>query len=164
MELARAHDSPWLAECPWVAVTASTCLWATGRSAALTSRLWSAAKIRPACVVTDGDRSKSTASASFGTPSSGPVAVGLGTGTRPARNIDPAFNRRTLSSCSGTAREVVVLSRGRQRRLETTAAALSLLEDHDVAVVREETSVAIEEYNRLAAEGRRVAALFHTTC
>ena len=101
---------------------------------------------------------------SFGTPSSGPVAVGHGTGTRPARNIDQAFSAADLVELLGYRPEVVVLSRGRQRRLETTAAALSLLEDHDVAVVREETSVAIEEYSHLAAEGRRVAALFHTTC
>ena len=76
----------------------------------------------------------------------------------------PGIQRADLVELLGYRPEVVVLSRGRQRRLETTAAALSLLEDHDVAVVREETSVAIEEYSHLAAEGRRVAALFHTTC
>jgi hypothetical protein len=60
--------------------------------------------------------------------------------------------------------EIVVLSRGRQLRLETSPAALSLLEEHDVAVVRDETSAAIDQYNRLASNGHRVAALFHTTC
>jgi hypothetical protein len=60
--------------------------------------------------------------------------------------------------------DVVVLSRGRQLRLGTTPAALSLLEEHDVEVIRDETTAAIEEYNRLAAEHRRVAGLFHTTC
>ena len=60
--------------------------------------------------------------------------------------------------------DIVVLSRGRQRRLETSPAALALLEARDVAVVRDETGAAIEEYNRLATEGRRVAALLHTTC
>jgi hypothetical protein len=31
-------------------------------------------------------------------------------------------------------------------------------------VVREKTDAALATYNRLAAEGRRVAGLFHTTC
>jgi hypothetical protein len=60
--------------------------------------------------------------------------------------------------------DIIVLSRGHQLRLETCSAALALLDEHDVAVVREETSAAIEDYNRLAAEGRRVAALLHSTC
>jgi hypothetical protein len=60
--------------------------------------------------------------------------------------------------------DVVVLSRGRQLRLEASPAALSLLEEHEVAVVRDETSAAIDEYNRLVADGCRVAGLFHTTC
>ena len=60
--------------------------------------------------------------------------------------------------------DVVVLSRGRQRRLQTCAETLALLETRHVEVVREETGAAIDEYNRLATAGRRVAALFHTTC
>ena len=60
--------------------------------------------------------------------------------------------------------EAVVLSRGRQLRLETTPEALALLTARDVEVIREETGAAIGEYNRLAAAGRRVAALLHSTC
>jgi hypothetical protein len=60
--------------------------------------------------------------------------------------------------------DVVVLSRGRQQRLDTSPAALSLLEARDVTVIRDETSAAIAAYNRLALQGRRVAALVHTTC
>jgi hypothetical protein len=33
-----------------------------------------------------------------------------------------------------------------------------------VQLVQEETGIAIEEYNRLAGEGRPVAALLHSTC
>jgi hypothetical protein len=60
--------------------------------------------------------------------------------------------------------EVVVLSRGRQRRLRVRADTLELLEARGVEVVNEETSAAIDAYNRFAAAGRRVAALIHTTC
>jgi hypothetical protein len=60
--------------------------------------------------------------------------------------------------------EVVVLSRGRELRLETAPATHALLAERKVGVVHEETSVAITEYNRLADEGVRVAALLHSTC
>ena len=60
--------------------------------------------------------------------------------------------------------DVVVLSRGRELRLETTPEALALLDGGGVETVRAETGAAIETYNRLAGEGRRVAALLHTTC
>ncbi|MFL6241783.1 MAG: MTH938/NDUFAF3 family protein [Acidimicrobiia bacterium] len=80
--------------------------------------------------------------------------------TRHQPGIQPA----DLMELVKHAPDIVVLSRGRQRRLETSPAALALLEARDVAVVRDETGAAIEEYNRLATEGRRVAALLHTTC
>lgn len=60
--------------------------------------------------------------------------------------------------------DVVVLSRGRQLRLETSPEALALLASRPVEVLRDETGVAIGRYNRLAADGRRVAALIHSTC
>ena len=60
--------------------------------------------------------------------------------------------------------DVVVLSRGRELRLETAPDTLSLLAAQQVEVVREETGAAIREYNRLALAGRRVAALLHSTC
>ena len=47
---------------------------------------------------------------------------------------------------------------------ETCAETLSVLLDREIEVVCDETGAAIDRYNRLAAEGRRVAALFHTTC
>jgi hypothetical protein len=60
--------------------------------------------------------------------------------------------------------EVVILSHGRDGRLGVSAEALSLLETRGVPVVREKTDAALATYNRLTAEGRRVAGLFHTTC
>ncbi len=82
------------------------------------------------------------------------------TGTQHRPGIQPGDLMELLYH----APDVVVLSRGRHLRLETTPAALSLLEERDVAVIRDETSAAIDEYNRLATDHRRVAGLFHTTC
>ncbi len=42
--------------------------------------------------------------------------------------------------------------------------ALALLTARKGEVIREETGAAIGEYNRLAAAGRRGAALLHSTC
>jgi hypothetical protein len=82
------------------------------------------------------------------------------TGTRHRPGIQPADVAELLAH----EPEVVVLSRGRQRRLQTCAETLTLLEERNVECVREETSAAIDEYNRLVTEGARVAALLHTTC
>ncbi len=82
------------------------------------------------------------------------------TGTRHQPGIQPADVLELFEH----APEIVVLSRGRQCRLETCVETLALLADHDLEVAREETGAAIDVYNRLATEGRRVAALLHTTC
>ncbi len=60
--------------------------------------------------------------------------------------------------------EVVVLTRGRELKLEACPETLTLLKTHDVEVIVEETSVAISRYNDLVADNRRVAALIHSTC
>jgi hypothetical protein len=82
------------------------------------------------------------------------------TGTRHNPGIQPADVEELL----GTNPEVVVLSKGRERRLKTCQETIRLLQENEVTVVREETSVAIAEYNRLAQSSRRVAALIHITC
>jgi hypothetical protein len=60
--------------------------------------------------------------------------------------------------------DLVILGCGRYGRLGVSPVALSLLEARGVSVVREKTDAAMATYNRLAADGRRVAGLFHTTC
>jgi hypothetical protein len=82
------------------------------------------------------------------------------TGTQHQPGIQPADVTELLEHDP----EVVVLSRGRQCRLETCAETLSLLVTHHLEVAHQETGVAIDEYNRLVSEGRRVAALLHSTC
>ena len=82
------------------------------------------------------------------------------TGTRHHPGIQPADVRELLAHDP----EVIVLSRGRELRLETMAVTLAELEQHEVRVVWEETGDAIDVYNQLAADGARVAALLHSTC
>jgi len=82
------------------------------------------------------------------------------TGTRHRPGIQPADVEELL----GHDPEVVVLSRGRELRLRTKPETLALLQERGIEVVSEETGNAIERYNALVAEGRRVAALLHTTC
>ena len=82
------------------------------------------------------------------------------TGTHHRPGIQPA----DLAELLEHGADVVVLSRGRELRLETTPETISLLAKGGVELIREETGAAIGEYNRLAAAGRRVAALLHSTC
>jgi hypothetical protein len=82
------------------------------------------------------------------------------TGTRHRPGIQPA----DVSELLNEHPDVVVLSRGRQLRLETCEGTIALLEERGIRVVRDETGSAIAEYNRLVDTGERIAALFHTTC
>ena len=82
------------------------------------------------------------------------------TGTHHRPGIQPA----DLADLLEHRPAVVVLSWGRELRLETTAEALALLDEHGVETLQAETGAAIDAYNRLVEEGRPVAALLHTTC
>ncbi len=82
------------------------------------------------------------------------------TGTQHQPGIQPADLMELLDH----GPDIVILSQGRQLRLETSPEAIALLQSGHLEVVQTETGNAIGEYNRLAAEGRRVSALLHTTC
>ncbi|MEU5876346.1 Mth938-like domain-containing protein [Spirillospora sp. NPDC047279] len=82
------------------------------------------------------------------------------TGTRHSPGIQPADVRELLDHGA----VVVVLSRGMELRLETTPEALAMLEAAGVRVHVEETTAAVDLYNRLAAAGEPVGALLHSTC
>jgi hypothetical protein len=82
------------------------------------------------------------------------------TGTHHQPGIQPADLEELLTHDP----EVVVLSRGRELRLEACPETLTLLRSHGIELIFEETSVAILRYNELATGNRRVAALIHSTC
>lgn len=82
------------------------------------------------------------------------------TNTHHAPGIQPADVEDLLAHGS----KIVVLSRGRDLRLQTCPETLDYLEERGVAYHVEETAAAVELYNRLAAEGAPVGGLFHSTC
>ncbi len=82
------------------------------------------------------------------------------TGTHHRPGVQPADVEELLDHDPDT----VVLSRGQQGRLQVTAEAVDLIEEHDAEVEILETGAAVDRYNELAAEGRAVAALIHSTC
>jgi hypothetical protein len=82
------------------------------------------------------------------------------TGTHHRPGIQPADVEELLTY----EPEVIVLSRGRELRLEVCPETWSMLKAHGVEVINEETSRAISMYNDLVAGNRRVAALLHSTC
>jgi hypothetical protein len=82
------------------------------------------------------------------------------TGTRHTPGIQAADVRELIEHGS----TVVVLSRGMELRLQTTEEALRALKDAGIQVHVEETTAAVELYNRLAEEGEAVGGLFHSTC
>jgi hypothetical protein len=81
------------------------------------------------------------------------------TGTRHHPGIQPSDIAELLDHDP----EVVVLSRGRQLRLEACPETMSALHARQIEVVQDETAAAIEAYRALTQAGR-VAALIHTTC
>jgi hypothetical protein len=82
------------------------------------------------------------------------------TGTRHHPGIQPADVQELLDHKP----DVVVLSRGRQLRLNTCPETLALLGERGVRVEQCETGLAIELYNRLVEAGTAAAALLHSTC
>jgi hypothetical protein len=80
-------------------------------------------------------------------------------GTRHVPGIQPADVQELLDHGS----TVIVLSRGMELRLHTMPETLKLLEEQGVEVHLDETTAAVELYNRLA-ETTAVGGLFHSTC
>ena len=83
------------------------------------------------------------------------------TGTRHDPGIQPADVDELLTF----APDVVVLSRGRELRLQDAGGDdRGAPATRSIDLVHAETSEAIARYNELAGNGRRVAALLHSTC
>lgn len=81
------------------------------------------------------------------------------TGTSHEPGIQPADVEELLAHGATT----VVLSRGMLQRLRVAASTLALLEDRGVVVQVDETSAAVDTYNKLT-ETDPVGGLFHSTC
>lgn len=82
------------------------------------------------------------------------------TNTHHVPGIQPADIEELLDHGSRT----IVLSRGMLRMLQTCPETLARLEHERVDVRVEETKKAARTYNELAARGKAVGGLFHSTC
>jgi hypothetical protein len=82
------------------------------------------------------------------------------TGTSHSPGIQPEDVQELLDHGA----QVVVLSKGMNRRLGVKPETLSMLEEKGVDVRVEPTDAAVETYNDLRADGRAVGGLFHSTC
>jgi hypothetical protein len=60
--------------------------------------------------------------------------------------------------------EAVVLSRGMHLVLQTMPEVLTYLKGLGIEVFVEETRLAVERYNQLVTQGKKVGGLFHSTC
>jgi len=81
------------------------------------------------------------------------------TGTQHVPGVQPTDVEELLEHGAS----VVVLSRGRTRRLKTSPKTLKFLEERGIPVHMEETRAAVDLYNKLA-ETEAVGGLFHSTC
>ena len=82
------------------------------------------------------------------------------TGTRHVPGIQPADAEELIANGA----DVIVLSRGMQLVLRVPAGTLEELERRGIEVIVAETREAVQALNDLAAAGRRVGALLHSTC
>lgn len=60
--------------------------------------------------------------------------------------------------------EVMILSRGMQRMLHTPPETKQLLRSRGIAYHSEETRRAVEMFNDLMKQGKKVGGIFHSTC
>ena len=77
---------------------------------------------------------------------------------------DPGIQPGDVSELLDNGCRIIVLSRGMLLRLMTADATLSLLDQKGIKVHIAETSEAAVTYNELAAAGKAVGGLFHSTC
>lgn len=77
---------------------------------------------------------------------------------------DPGIQPADLRELLDHGAKIVVLSRGMLRRLRAPVETRDWLESEGVETIVAETRQAVKAYNRLAAEGKPVGGLFHSTC
>jgi hypothetical protein len=82
------------------------------------------------------------------------------TGTQHEPGIQPADLEEVLEK----GVEVVILARGVFSRLGVCPETEKLLRDRGIEYHTEDTRAAVNLYNDLARQGRRVGGVFHSTC
>ncbi|KPJ76194.1 MAG: hypothetical protein AMJ54_12585 [Deltaproteobacteria bacterium SG8_13] len=64
----------------------------------------------------------------------------------------------------GSRPEIVVIGKGKPGFMSTSSEAKRLFADHGITLIEDKTSRAVETFNRLHREGKKVCAGFHLTC
>lgn len=80
------------------------------------------------------------------------------TGTEHVPGIQIADTQELLDA------DVFILSRGMDQILQVMPETIQFLKEHGKEVHVEQTEEAVKLYNKLVAEGKKVAALIHSTC
>ena len=60
--------------------------------------------------------------------------------------------------------EILVIGKGKPGFMSTSSEVKQLLADYGITLLEEKTSQAVQTFNRLRREGKRVCAGFHLTC
>jgi hypothetical protein len=82
------------------------------------------------------------------------------TGTHHRPGIQPADIAEILDQDI----EIMILSRGMQLMLHTCPETKAMLQSRGVVYHIEETRQAVDLFNKLAQQGKRVGGIFHSTC
>lgn len=82
------------------------------------------------------------------------------TGTSHTPGIQPADVEELVDHGA----EVIVLAKGMNERLRVMSETLQMLDEEGVETHVLQTEQAVEQYNALQDDGRRVGGLFHSTC
>jgi hypothetical protein len=60
--------------------------------------------------------------------------------------------------------EVVVIGKGEPGQMRVTEAVRGYAREHGIDLIEQKTAAAVDTFNRLLREGRKVAAGFHISC
>ncbi len=60
--------------------------------------------------------------------------------------------------------DIVVFGKGLPGLMKATRALREFLKEHNIELIEEKTTKAVETFNRLLKEGQNIAAGFHLTC
>ena len=69
-----------------------------------------------------------------------------------------------LVELEGKQIDVLVVGTGAQNKMEVPADVIQVLNGKNIAVIVKKSSEAVEEYNKLVKENKKVAAALHLTC
>jgi hypothetical protein len=80
------------------------------------------------------------------------------------REAGHRLNQSDIADILETHPDVLVVGTGYAGMMEVPAATRKAIESHGIRIQVDKTGSAVQEFNRLHDEGRKVAGAFHLTC